>query len=203
MNQTILDNKINLVSHIQDKFSNAKSTVVVEYRGLTVHQLNTLRRELREENVEFKVYKNSMVTRATTAAGYADLNDQLTGPNALAFGEDAVAPSRILARFAKNNTDLIIKGAVVEGKVVGIDIINELASLPNRDGMLSMLLSCLQSPIRSFACVTKAIADSKEDNTLKVEDTKEESKENIVTPTDKPVEETKPIDKPIETKEKE
>ena len=162
MNQDVLSAKVNVVNEIKDKLIEAQSTICVEYRGLTVAEVSELRNLLRAEEVEFKVYKNSMVTRACEAAGYKEINDILTGPNAIAFGKDAVAPSRLLAKFAKTHEALILKGGIVEGKVVGIDVINELSLLPSRDGLLSMFLSCVQSPVRSFACVVKAVADSKE-----------------------------------------
>ena len=102
-----------------------------------------------------------MVERAVDACGYSDLKEALTGPNAIAFSADATAPARVLAKFAKKHKALILKSGIVEGKVVGVDTINELASLPNKEGMLSMLLSCLQSPVRSFACAVKAVSDAK------------------------------------------
>ncbi len=165
MKQAVLDAKKQLVSDIQEKFAKSASSVVVEYRGLTVAEVTELRRSLRAEGVEFKVYKNSMVQRAAEAAGFNELQEQLTGPNAIAFSDDAVAPSRVLAKFAKKHDKLVLKGAVVEGKVVGVETIQELSSLPNREGMLSMLLSCLQSPVRSFACAVKAVAEAKAEGT--------------------------------------
>ncbi|MFI3284185.1 MAG: 50S ribosomal protein L10 [Erysipelotrichaceae bacterium] len=164
MKQSVLDVKIEQVNLVKEKFENAQSSVVVEYRGLTVAQVSELRNLLRAEGVEFKVYKNSIVSRAAEAAGFGELNSQLTGPNAIAFSEDAVAPSRVLAKFAKSHEKLVLKGAVVEGKVVGVDTIQELSKLPSREGMLSMLLSCLQSPVRGFACAVKAVADEKGNN---------------------------------------
>ncbi len=161
MKQAIMDAKVELVSEIKEKFTNSGSAVVVEYRGLTVAQVTELRRELRKEGVEFKVYKNSMVSRAANEAGYADLDAHLKGPNAVAFSKDAVAPSRILAKFAKKNPALVLKGAVVEGKVVNDEVIRELSNLPNKEGMLSMLLSCLQSPLIKFALTVKAVAEAK------------------------------------------
>ncbi len=164
MRQTVLEAKQAVVTEIQDKLSNSASSVVVEYRGLSVAEVTELRRELRKENVEFKVYKNTMSSRAAEAAGFADLSQYLTGPNAIAFSDDAVAPSRVLAKFAKKHDALVLKSGIVEGKVVDVNTIKELSSLPNRDGMLSMLLGCLQSPVRSFACVVKAVAEAKEAN---------------------------------------
>ena len=159
MKDAVLESKKAVVSEIQEKMTASQSTVVVEYRGLTVAEVTELRRSLRAEGIEFKVYKNSMSQRAAEAAGFNALTEQLTGPNAIAFSDDAVAPSRVLAKFAKKHDKLVLKGAIVEGKVVGVDTIKELSSLPNRDGMLSMLLSCLQAPVRSFACAVKAVAD--------------------------------------------
>lgn len=161
MNQTVLNAKQELVSQIAEKIKESSSTVVVEYRGLSVAEVSELRRNLRSEGVDFKVYKNTMVERAVDACGYSDLKEALTGPNAIAFSADATAPARVLAKFAKKHKALILKSGIVEGKVVGVDTINELASLPNKEGMLSMLLSCLQSPVRSFACAVKAVSDAK------------------------------------------
>lgn len=161
MNQEVLSAKQAVVSEITEKFKNAQSAVVVEYRGLTVAEVSELRRNLRSENVEMKVYKNTMVERACKDLGYEELNSALTGPNAFAFSEDATAPARVLAKFAKKHEALVLKSGVVEGKVVGVETIQELSALPNREGMLSMLLSCLQSPVSSFARVVKAVADNK------------------------------------------
>ena len=165
MNKTVLSNKQAVVTEISDKMKQAQSTVVCEYRGLTVAEVTELRRNLRAENVDFKVYKNTMVERAADELGFEDLKDSLTGPNAFAFSEDATAPARVLAKFAKKHKALVLKKGVVEGKVVDEATIKELSSLPNREGMLSMLLSCLQSPVSSFARVVKAVADAKEAGT--------------------------------------
>ena len=154
-----------VVEEIAGKFKESQSAVLVEYRGLSVADVTELRRALREEDVEFKVYKNKLVQRATESVGYADLNDKLVGPNALAFGKsDAVAPARILAKFAKTHDDLVIKAGIVEGKVLGEDEIKEIAKLPGREGMYSMLLGMLQAPVSKFARAVKAVADAKEAN---------------------------------------
>lgn len=179
MKQAVLDSKVALVNEIKEKFTNSQSSVVVEYRGLTVAEVTELRRALRAEGVEFKVYKNSMSQRAAEAAGFNGLVDQLTGPNAIAFSDDAVAPSRVLAKFAKTHEKLVLKAGIVEGKEVSLDTIKELASLPGREGLLSMLLSCLKAPIRKVACVTKAVAEAKESGASALE-TKEVVEEAAV-----------------------
>lgn len=165
MNQAVLSNKQAVVEEITKKIKDSQSTLVCEYRGLTVAEVTELRRGLREEGVDFKVYKNTMVERACDDCGFEDLKDALNGPNAFAFSEDATAPARVLAKFAKKHKALVLKKGIVEGKVVDEATIKELSLLPNRDGMLSMLLSCLQSPVSSFARVVKAVAEAKEAGT--------------------------------------
>lgn len=178
MNQAILDAKQELVKEISGKIQESASSIVVEYRGLTVSEVTDLRRKLREENVEFHVYKNTMVERAVKACGFGEeLSESLKGPNAFAFSKDATAPARILSKFAKKHKKLIVKNGIVEGKVVDQDTIKELASLPNHDGMLSMLLSCLQAPVSSFARVLKAVADAKEAGCPVAEEKVEEATE--------------------------
>lgn len=160
MNEATIQTKVELVKDIQAKVQDAKSLVVVEYRGLSVAEVTDLRRQLRAENVELVVYKNSMVRRATEAAGYADINDALVGPNAFAFGlDDAVAPARVLANFAKKHKALVLKKGIVEGKILSAEEVQTISQLPNKEGMYSMLLGCLQSPIRSFALAVKAVAE--------------------------------------------
>ena len=147
-----------VVEEITGKFNDSQSAVVVEYRGLSVAEVTELRKALREEDVEFKVYKNKLVQRATESAGYAEINDKLVGPNAIAFGHsDAVAPARVLANFAKDHEALVIKAGIVEGKVLEVE-------LPGREGMYSMLLGMLQAPVSKFARVVKAVADAREEN---------------------------------------
>ena len=137
---------------------------MIDYRGLTVAQVTELRKQLREAGVELKVYKNTLVRRATTEVGHEELNEVLTGPNAIAFSaEDVVAPARIINKFAKENEQLEIKAGLIEGAYASVEEIKALAELPSREGLLSMLLSVLQAPIRNLALVTKAVAEQKEE----------------------------------------
>ena len=151
------------VEEITEKFKGAATAVVVDYRGLNVSQLTELRKQLREAGVEFKVYKNTMTRRATEVAGLEGLNEYLTGPNAIAFSsEDVVAPAKIINDFAKKNEQLEIKAGVIEGTIASADDIKALAELPSREGLLSMLLSVLQAPMRNFALAVKAVAEKEE-----------------------------------------
>ncbi|WP_078055022.1 50S ribosomal protein L10 [Erysipelothrix larvae] len=163
MRTEILESKKELVSEIRGKVENAASTVVVEYRGLSVQEITNLRNLLRKEDIEFKVYKNSMFQRAVEDTSFDSLKESLTGPNAVAFSNDAVAPSRVLAQFAKKHKKLVLKAGVVDGKVVNADELKELSTLPNHDGMISMLLGMFQSPIRSFAYAVSQVAQQREE----------------------------------------
>jgi large subunit ribosomal protein L10 len=160
----ILEAKQAVVGEITDKLKAAASVVVVDYRGLDVSQVTELRKQLREAGIDFKVYKNSMSRRAAEAVGLEGLNEHLTGPNDIAFSnEDVVAPAKILNDFAKKNDKLEIKAGVIEGVVASEADVKALAELPSRDGLLSMLLSVLQAPMRNFALATKAVAEQKEE----------------------------------------
>lgn len=160
----VIETKQQVVTEIADKLRASKSTIVVDYRGLTVSEATELRKQLREAGVEFKVYKNSLTRRAAESAEMAELNEFLTGPNAIAFSnEDVVAPAKVLNDFAKDHEVLEIKAGVIEGKLVTLDEVKAIATLPSREGLLSMLLSVLQAPIRNLALATKAVADQKEE----------------------------------------
>lgn len=180
----VLEMKQAVVSEIQEKINNSASTVVVEYHGLNVGQITTLRRQLRAEGIEFKVYKNKMFKRAVEGTEYEALANDLVGPNAVAFGSDAVAPSRVLAEFAKKNKKLVLKAGIVDGNVVNSDEIKELSQLPNHTGMVAMLAGMLQSPIRSFAYAVSQVAEKLADGSAvapaAVEETVVESTETVV-----------------------
>ncbi|WP_273853983.1 50S ribosomal protein L10 [Guptibacillus spartinae] len=161
---SIVEQKKQLVTEIADKLRDSQSTIFVDYRGLDVSEVTELRKQLRDANVEFRVYKNTMTRRAAEELELTDLNEHLVGPTAIAFSnEDVVAPAKILNNFAKSHEALEIKTGVIEGGVVSVEKIKELADLPNRDGLLSMLLSVLQAPMRNMALATKAVADQKEE----------------------------------------
>ena len=159
-----IEAKKQIVQEIADKFKASKSTIVVDYRGLNVAEVTELRKQLRDAGIEFKVYKNTLTRLAAESAEVAELNSVLTGPNAIAFSsEDVVAPAKILNDFAKKHEALEIKAGVIEGNVATKEEVQALAELPSREGLLSMLLSVLQAPIRNLALATKAVADQKEE----------------------------------------
>lgn len=164
-NSKIVEIKQQKVDAIAEQLKNSVSTIIVDYRGLSVAQVTELRQQLREAGLEYKVYKNTLVRRAAEATGIEGLEEFLTGPNAIAFSnEEVVAPAKILADFAKQNEALEIKAGVIEGSVVSAEQVNTIGSLPSKDGLVSMLLSVLQAPVRNFAYAVKAVGEQKEES---------------------------------------
>ena len=149
-----------IVDEISATIKDAQSVVVVDYRGLTVAQDTQLRKQLREANVSYKVYKNTLVSRAIKGTEFESLNEVLEGPNAFAVStEDATAPARILAEFAKKNPELEIRAGIVEGTYYDANAMKAIAAIPSRDVLISKLLGSLQSPITNLARVLNQIAE--------------------------------------------
>ncbi len=157
-----IERKQELVNQIAEEIKASSSIVIADYRGLNVAEVTELRNNIRKEGLKFKVYKNSLVRRAMEQAGIEGLDEVLTGPNAIAFStEDAVAPARVLNDFAKTHQALELKAGVIEGKVANQEEIKAIATLPSKEGLLSMLLSVLTAPMRNTALAVKAVADKK------------------------------------------
>ncbi|MDD5936338.1 MAG: 50S ribosomal protein L10 [Clostridiales bacterium] len=149
-----------IIDEIKGYAADAKAAVLVDYRGLTVEQDTALRKKLREAGVVYKVYKNTYLKMAFEGTDFAQLDKELEGPTAVAFGlEDATAPARILAEFAKTADKLELKAGVVEGTYYDVKGIAKIATIPSRDVLISKLLGSLQSPITNFARVIKQIAE--------------------------------------------
>ena len=151
-----------IVDEIKEVFDGAKGAVVVDYRGLTVEQDTRLRKQLREAGVTYKVYKNTLIKRAAAGTEFEALDPALEGPTALAVSkEDATAPARILANFAKTADKLELKASVVEGTFYDAKGTAVIATIPSREELLGKLLGSIQSPITNFARVINQIAESK------------------------------------------
>ncbi|HIW72367.1 MAG TPA: 50S ribosomal protein L10 [Candidatus Levilactobacillus faecigallinarum] len=164
MSEQAIAVKAKKVDAVVEQFNAATSAIVVDYRGLTVAQVTDLRKQLRDAGVQMSVIKNKVLTRAAEKAGYADLNDVFAGPTAVAFSnEDAIAPAKVLKKFADSVDALEIKGGFIEGKVMSVDEINTYATLPSREDLLSMLANVLQAPIRNVAYAVKAVAEKGDD----------------------------------------
>ena len=157
-----VEEKKPIVQEIKDNLEGAKSVVLVDYLGVTVDQDTKLRRSLREANVIYKVYKNTMVNLAIEGTEFADLAKDLEGPTALAISkEDATAPARVVAKAAKDFKALSLKSGVVEGTYYDEAGINVIATIPSREELLSKFLGSLQSPITNFARVINQVAEQK------------------------------------------
>ena len=149
-----------VVEEIKENIKDAKSVVLVDYRGLTVDQDTQLRKQLREAGVVYKVYKNTLVKRVVAGTEFEPITDTLEGTNAIAFCKtDATAPARILANFAKTADALELKCGVVEGTFYDAAGIATIATIPSREELLGKLLGSIQSPITNFARVLNQIAE--------------------------------------------
>ena len=152
-----------IIKEISDVVSGAAGVVLVDYRGLTVDEDTRLRKALREAGVTYKVYKNTMMRFAFKDTEFESLTEHLKGPSAIAVSkDDATAPARVLAKFAKDAPKLELKAGVVEGTFYDVDGIQAISKVPSRDELLSKFLGSIQSPITNFARVVKQIAESKE-----------------------------------------
>lgn len=152
-----------IVDEISGYLNGAQGVVLVDYRGLTVEQDTQLRKQLREAGVVYKVYKNTLVKRAIAGTEFEPMAEMLEGPTAIAVSaDDATAPARILANFAKTADKLELKCGVVEGTYYDAKGIQVVANIPSREELLSKLLGSIQSPITNFARVIKQIAEKNE-----------------------------------------
>ena len=153
-----------IVDEIKAMLDGAQSAVVAEYLGITVEQDTKLRKELRENGVQYKVFKNTLIKRAAEGTDFAQLDPNLVGPTALAVSKtDATAPARIIAKYAKDIECLNLKAGVVEGTYYDQAGIQTIATIPGREELLSKLLGSLQSPITNLARVLNQIAEKQGD----------------------------------------
>ncbi len=159
--QKILDQKKNTVKEIEDSIKNSESVILFEYLGLTVSEITELRNKLRESNATVKVYKNTLLKRALEDL---DINfeDFLEGPNAILFGKNLLEPIKIISEFAKNHEKLSIKVGVISGNVADLATINEYASIPSREGLLTMLAAGMMEHVRNLSIALDLYAKGKE-----------------------------------------
>ena len=159
MKESTLNLKKEQVQVLVEELKAAKSAVVVNVIGLTVAEVSELRTNLYNAGCKLRVIKNNIIRRAVNEAGYEGLEELLVGPNAVAFSNDTQSAAKIMYEFAKENEKVEIKAGVVEGEVFDAKELKVLATLPGKEGMVAMLLSVLQAPIRNLACAIKAVAE--------------------------------------------
>ena len=159
----ILEQKEKLVSELAEKMKNASSGVLVDYKGINVEDDTKLRADMRKNNVDYKVIKNTLIRFAAKEAGLEGLDAVLEGTTALAISaDDVIAPAKVVAEYAKKDENIYnIKAGFIDGKVVSVEEIMQIANLPSKEILLGRLVGGLQGPIFGLALVLKAIADKK------------------------------------------
>ena len=149
-----------IIDEIKDKFERAESAVVIDYMGITVAEADEMRKKLREAEVDYTVYKNTLVKRAIEGTKYEALGEILEGPSGFAFSyDDATAPARVLNDARKAYKKMEFKGGIIEGEYYDKENIEKIAAIPSRDTLISKFMGSIQSPITNFARVIKQIAE--------------------------------------------
>jgi len=158
-----LDMKKKKVEEIKEKFVGAKSAVLVDFRGLNVDETTELRKRFREAGVVYKVYKNNLVKLAIKDTVFESLSQDLTGPNAIAFGyADPVVPAKVIKDFVKNHKNLEIKTGVVEGEYYDVEKITEIAEIPSREELIAKFMGSIKSPVSNFVYLLTNVIEEKE-----------------------------------------
>lgn len=160
-NAKIIEQKAEVVSEIKDKFEKAKSVVMFDYRGLSVAEATELRRKLRENGADYKVYKNTLTKRALDELNI-NMDEYLAGPSAITFGTDELSIVKILSDFAKDHNALELKAGIVEGKVAGLEDLKRYAAIPSRDMLLTMLAAGLMGTVRDLSICLDLYSKEKE-----------------------------------------
>ena len=161
--QKILEQKQVVIDEIKERASNAKTIVLFDYRGMTDSETKELRVKLRESNSDYKVYKNTLMARAFNDLGI-DLNEALNGPSAFAYGEDQIAPIKTLSEFAKDHPALVLKVGIVDGEKADQAKLAEYATIPSREGLLTMLAGGMIGIARDLSICLDLYSQQNEEN---------------------------------------
>jgi large subunit ribosomal protein L10 len=152
-----------IIDEIKGKLETAKAAVVIDYMGISVAEADAMRKTLREANVDYTVYKNTLIKRAIEGTDFAPLAEVLDGPSALAIStEDATAPARTLNKIIKDFKKMEFKAGVVEGTYYDKAGIEAVAEIPSRDELIAKFMGSIQSPVSKFVRTLAAIAEEKE-----------------------------------------
>lgn len=160
-NTKIIEEKSKVVSEIKDRLQEAKSVVLFDYRGLSVAEVTELRRKLRENGSDYKIYKNTLTRRAVEESKLG-LEDYLTGPNAISFGTDELSIVKVLSDFSKDHKALELKAGIIDGKVANAEELAKYASIPSREGLLTMLAGGLIGTVKDLSIALNLLAEQKE-----------------------------------------
>ena len=161
--EAILKQKQGVIDEIKDRVQYAKSIVLFDYRGITDSEAKELRIKLRESNSDYKVYKNTLMTRAFNDLGI-DLSEGLNGPSAFAYSDDQIAPIKVISEFAKNHPALVLKVGIVDGEKADQAKLAEYATLPSRDQLLTMLAGGMMGIARDLSICLDLYSQQKEEN---------------------------------------
>jgi large subunit ribosomal protein L10 len=150
-----------VIDEVTGLAAKAQTLVMAEYRGITVADMTKLRSQARDKGVNLSVLKNTLARRAVAGSAFDVLSDQMTGPLIYGFSTDAVAAAKVVADFAKTNDKLVIRAGAMAGKVLDVNGVKQLASIPSKEVLLAQLLGLMQSPISRTARVLAALAEKK------------------------------------------
>ena len=159
----VLEQKKQIVASVADRINNSVAGVIVDYKGISVADDTALRKELREAGVEYTVVKNTLIKLAIKGTALEGMSEVLDGASAIATSkEDYVAAARILNKYAEGHDNFKLKAGYLEGETISMDKLMELATLPSRETLLSMVANVFSAPIAGFARAVQAIADKAE-----------------------------------------
>ena len=159
----ILDAKKEIVNNIIDNIKNSESVILFQYQGLTVSDLSDLRVKLRDADATVKVYKNTLLKRALDELNLS-FDGFLEGPNAILFGKNLLEPIKVLSDFAKDHDKLEIRVGIISGSVADLATIKEYASIPSREGLLTMLAAGMMEHVKNLSIALDLYAEGKEEN---------------------------------------
>ena len=160
-NASILAKKQEVIDEIKSKINESNGVVLFDYRGITDAEAKELRRSLRDAGADYKVYKNTLMARAMNDLNI-DLTDSLTGPSALAYSEDQIAPIKVLTDFAKKHPEVILKVGIVDKEITDKAKLASLATIPSRDGLLTMLAGGMIGIVKDLSICLDLYSKEKE-----------------------------------------
>ena len=160
-NKLIIEKKAQTVEEIASKIKDSAGVVFVDYRGLTDEEITSLRRSLRKNSADMKVYKNTLTKRALDSLNIS-MDECVLGPSALVYSTDAVAPIKTVTNFAKEHSALSVKGGIVDGKVSSLEELAQLATIPSKEVLIAKLLGSFKAPLSNLVYLLNAIKGKKE-----------------------------------------
>jgi len=156
-----VEDKKAIVADVGAQLAAAQTVVLAEYRGIPVGELTTLRANARSQGVYLRVLKNTLARRAAQGTPFEQLGDSMVGPLIYGISADPVAPAKVLHQFSKGQDQLVIKAGFYNGKVLDVNGVKELATIPSREELLSKLLGVMKAPVSAMARVLGAVAEQK------------------------------------------